>query len=106
MPRMWWRRKARPCWATVPIRHRTSSQEATWKAAKILGSSARFYIEPRYMVFGFSSRTAKILRHHFTRNLRAAISMARVSVGKGLPSGVQHRQEADLRPEMPPDRRR
>jgi hypothetical protein len=26
--------------------------------------------------------------------------MARVSVGKGLPPGVQRRQEADLRPEM------
>jgi hypothetical protein len=52
------------------------------------------------MVFRFSSRTAKVLRHRLTRNLRAAISMVRVSVGKGLPPGVQHRREADLRPEM------
>jgi hypothetical protein len=53
MPRMWWRGKARPCWTTVPIRHRTSLQEATWKAAEVLGLSARFYIEPRYMSLGF-----------------------------------------------------
>jgi hypothetical protein len=46
MPGMWWRRKARPCWATVPIRHRTSLQQATWKAAKVRRSSTRFYIAP------------------------------------------------------------
>jgi hypothetical protein len=33
MSGMWWRRKARPCWATVRVRRRTSLQETTRKAA-------------------------------------------------------------------------
>jgi hypothetical protein len=33
MSGMWWRRKARPCWATVRVRRCTSLQETTRKAA-------------------------------------------------------------------------